>query len=72
METGIRARVIGLALISALPLLAFDLYEAREAQREAVKRAQHEALLLARSFAARQDDVFDETRGLLSGFAVGF
>src|SRR5437763_11453639 len=71
MTIDIRARIILLALISALPLIVMDVHQAREVERGAIKRAQQETLLLARGFAAMQEDVFDDTRNLLSGFSAG-
>jgi diguanylate cyclase (GGDEF)-like protein len=72
MRIGIRTRVIFLALVAALPLIAVDVYEAKQAQREQFRRAEQDALLLARSFAAMLDDVFDDTRYLLAGFNAAF
>ncbi|OGA70222.1 MAG: hypothetical protein A3G81_26835 [Betaproteobacteria bacterium RIFCSPLOWO2_12_FULL_65_14] len=69
MRIGIRTRVILLALISALPLVLADVYKAKEARRVALERARQEALLLARSVAAANADIINNTRHLLTGFA---
>jgi len=70
MQIGIRCRVTLLALISVLPLVVADFHAAKRNEREATNRAQHEALIMSRSLAAGLNDVFDNVRYLLSGFAA--
>jgi diguanylate cyclase len=70
IRLSIRARVVILVCVAALPLFVLALYEAKDGLDKARDQARQDALLMARTYAALQAGVFNQTRFLLSGLAA--
>lgn len=67
--SSLRVRLFFLVLLAVLPALVLALYTASEERQQAARRAQEDALRLARLAATRQVKLIGETRQLLTAMA---